>query len=82
MGNIANVPKRRKVENVRKNPPFLEWCVNTGTGRREVIDTIMRERMNKIVIALPGKKLRTRNRTADRLMNHHFDDGQELTSVQ
>nr|DAH25197.1 MAG TPA: hypothetical protein [Caudoviricetes sp.] len=27
----------------------------------------MRERMNKIVIALPGKRLRTRNRTADRL---------------
>lgn len=26
--------------------------------------------MNKIVIALPGKRLRTRNRTADRLTNH------------
>nr|DAE64043.1 MAG TPA: hypothetical protein [Caudoviricetes sp.] len=54
--------------------PFPEWCVNTGTGRREIIDTIMCERMNKIVIALPGKKLRTRNRTADRLTNHHFDE--------
>ena len=24
--------------------PFPEWCVNTGTGRRKLIDTIMCER--------------------------------------
>lgn len=60
-------PKTTKGRKRSELPPFPEWCVNTGTGRRKLIDTIMRERMNKIVIALPGKRLPTRNRTADRL---------------
>lgn len=64
---IANVHKTTKDRKRSELPPFLEWCANTGTGRRKLIDTITRERMNKIVIALPGKKLRTRNRTAGAL---------------